>query len=184
MVERINFLVNDRWMLTYRNMAIALGGWVGCCLLIQCVLMIDTAYVRHREQSLQERIRLLTVRQEEQLQLLAASSSREQADTAMQSLASIFSQAPRWSPFVRGLGEARPSALALVRVVGKIDERMMAQQLMLEGYAIGIEGINEFVERLNALAVYRDARLLESRRDAESGRLRFVIELTGERGTP
>jgi hypothetical protein len=174
MVQRINFLATGKYAMTYRNMAIALGLWVGLCALIQLGFVGETWVAETKVKAMKDRMRVLQVRQDRKLQLLEATKSKEQAGTAMQSLSTIFVDTPAWSTVLNGLSSARPVALDLFSMKGEKSESHR-YHLVLEGHAESMDAVNEFLGRLNEQHAYESARLTESSRDVEAGKLRFVI---------
>jgi hypothetical protein len=175
MVQRINFHTADRWTLTYRNMAVLLGGWVALCLAVQAGLWAYGAVIASRHQALKEGIRVLQVRQERQFQLMAVSKTQEEANTAITSLSHLFADAPHWSGVLKGLAQARLGQLDLSRVAAEIDPRSGAHMAKVEGYADTMEAVTGFVSAMGDVPSFAGTRLTGTTRDVESGKLRFSM---------
>ncbi len=177
MVQRINFTGENKYALTYRNMAMVVGAWLLLCIVVQLGLSFHTRYVLSTVSHMKERIRVLQSRQEQQLQILAVTKTQEQTGTVIKNLVSVFQNAPRWSQVLVKIGEARPIDLALSQVSATQKEVGSGHcEVQFAGTSTSMDAVNQFVERLNTVSLFEHVELAESTRDVESAGLRFVIK--------
>lgn len=179
MAQRVNFLDSGPYALTYRNIMIVLGAWVGLCVVVEAGLIGYAWLVEKRLETMQEQVKLLQKQQEQQIQLLALSKTQEQTGTAIQSLTTRFLNPPRWSAVLHALLKARPAQVDLVRFASSQTEGAAARTVQLEGYSSNAEAMAEFVDHLSHVPMYKHVVLVESSREEKGdGRLKFLINAT------
>lgn len=181
MVERINFCDTQRFVLTYRNMVVVLVGLCVLCLMVHGGLLVETWVASTRMASQKDKLQLMQVRQREQQQLLMATQTQKTAGSAIQDVSAFFVNPPTWSGVVASLQTAIPDRVDLMRVStvvrdGGVERANLWEFVQLEGYAGQAEAVAAFMGRLTKQPWYTDVTLIESVRDVEQGRIRFVVK--------
>lgn len=173
--QRVNFLVGGGYVLTYRNMALIVAGWILFCGLVHVGLIGLAMNKEGRLKTLESRAQVLQSRQAEQVQLLELSKQKVQTGTAVQSLASLFKDTPRWSRMLHALVAVRPGDIDLVRVAAERDKESAQYLLVIDGTATDTDAITALIEAMHKTPLFQDAKLENSSRDTTTNRMKFVV---------
>lgn len=159
-IQRINFIQQDRFVLTHRRMVVSAGALAGVCLLLLGLQWARIAYADRRLAGLELEVRQL---REERDRISKQISSLQGEMSARDFLSNLFERTPAWASVLKELRAVMPRSLWLTRV--KASDRSDVTTplgLQLNGRSEEAASIARFLKALNASAFFNDVVLNSS----------------------
>lgn len=175
MIQRVNFLEQGRYALTYQNMAIFLSLWTALCFGVYGALLLQGVLVSTRVTMAKENAKKVREEFDKRVQFFQVSKTQEQTGTAIQSLTSIFAQLPRWSGVIADMATAAEGrvALTLVKSIAAVEGRP-GKMIEIEGRGRSMEAITQFAEQLETEPTFQNVALPRSAKDSEQHDFTFT----------
>lgn len=165
-IQRINFLQQDRFVLTYRRMMMSFGAVAGFCLLLLGVQLLRIAYADRQLAKLDVEVKQL---REERDRISKQISTLQGEMSARDYLANFFERTTPWTAVFKELMAVMPRSLWLTAV--KASDRTGPEVpvgLQLSGRAEEAVSIARFLKALNASSFFRNV-VLNSTQQIDSG---------------
>ncbi|MBI4367435.1 MAG: PilN domain-containing protein [Deltaproteobacteria bacterium] len=176
MVQRVNFLERGRFAFTYQNAAIATGIMLVLCIAVHVGIILHGTWMTTKVIAAKGLLKGLSMEFEKQVQLAQASKSEERTGTAILSLSTIFEHVPQWSRVLAGVAAVLPDQvwLTMVKSAGATGGAPQ-RKFEIEGHALSIEAINQFVQRLSEVSGFKDVVNPRSTKDVNERDFIFSI---------
>ena len=176
MIQGVNFIVVERWPITYGRMALMFAGVILFCLLFYFFQTVRLMYFNQKVSQVQSEIVQIKARQE-QTNLQASQSPSRVVLSVQHEIKPMLEKMVSWSEMLNEVSRKLPPQLWLQSFKSHLKNQVVPA-IILNGSAYDMGSISVFVNLLERSPHFRSVVLINTTREeqGEKNRYSFSIE--------
>ncbi len=163
MIQHINFLERDYFVLSYRRMALLAAGFLGVAVLVYGLLILQTFLIGVRSARVSEEVNQLKLQRERVI--AKAQEARTPGPQGETMVRQSLEESLRWSAILKKMTREMPSGVWLVSLKSYDRSGTFGRGLILSGEAVDARNITRFLNELSRTPFFDQPVLTESKQE-------------------